>query len=204
LSRPLIVKTALALVADEGVVAFSTRKLGGRLRCEAMSIYHHFPSKQHLLDALVDEVLNGIEWPAPGLPPLQRLREAMYAFRAMAHSHAAFFPYVAVHRLNTPRGVAFIEDILTLVQAVVPDPERAARHFRAIGYYLVGAALDETAGYARGPSAAEPVQGAYVARQCPRLVAAAPYFQREHWDRTFELGVQALLHAVAQDATARR
>jgi AcrR family transcriptional regulator len=194
------VAAALALVAEAGVAGLSTRRLGERLRCEAMSIYHHFPSKQHLLDALVDEVLAGIEWPPAELPPLDRLRQAMFAYRAMAHRHAAFFPYVAVHRLNTPSGVRFIEGILALVQAVVPDAEKAARHFRVLGYYLMGAALDETAGYAQGPSAAEPVDGATVARDCPRLAASAACFQREHWERTFALGVEALLAAVARDA----
>jgi AcrR family transcriptional regulator len=202
LSRPLIVRTALALVADVGVSGFSTRKLGERLGCEAMSIYHHFPSKQHLLDALVDEVIGALDWPPPGLPATERLRRAMYAYRAMAHKHPAFFPYVAVHRLNTPTGVAFIEGILALVQAVVPDAERAARHFRALGYYLVGAALDETAGYAKGPSAAEPVDGSFIARECPRLTQAACWFQRSEWDATFELGVQAMLQALARDAAA--
>ena len=89
-----------------------------------------------------------------------------------------------------------------LVQAVVPDAEKAARHFRTLGYFLVGAALDETAGYAKGPSAAEPVDGAFIARECPRLVRASRWFQRDEWDATFELGVRAMLQALARDATA--
>lgn len=197
-----IVDAALALVAEAGVAGLSTRKLGERLGCEAMSIYHHFPSKQHLLDAMVDHALGAMEMPPASLPPLERLRQAMYAYRAMAHRHPALFPYVAVHRLNTPTGVRFIESILALVQAVVPDAGQAARHFRTLGYYLAGAALDETAGYAKGPSAAEPVDGAFIARECPRLAAAAPYFQRAQWDATFDLGVQALLAAVQDDAAA--
>ena len=195
-----IVDAALALVAEAGVTGLSTRKLGERLGCEAMSIYHHFPSKQHLLDAMVDRAIGTMEMPPEDLPPLERLRQAMYAYRAMAHRHPALFPYVAVHRLNTPTGVRFIESILALVQAVVPDAGQAARHFRTLGYYLAGAALDETSGYAQGPSAAEPVDGAFIARECPRLAAAAPYFQRAQWDATFDLGVRVLLAAVQHDA----
>ena len=197
-----IVDAALALVADAGVAGLSTRKLGERLGCEAMSIYHYFPSKQHLLDAMVDHAIGTMEMPPANLAPLERLRQAMYAYRAMAHRHPALFPYVAVHRLNTPTGVRFIESILALVQAVVPDADRAARHFRTLGYFLVGAALDETAGYAKGPSAAEPVDGDFIARECPRLAAAAPYFQPAQWDATFDLGVRALLAAVQHDAVA--
>jgi AcrR family transcriptional regulator len=187
-------------VADDGLAAFSTRKLGQRLGCEAMSIYHHYPSKHHLLDAMVDRATASVELPPQGLPPAERLRQAMHAYRAMAHRFPALFPLVAVHRLNTPAGVRFIESILALVQAVVPNPELAARHFRTLGYFLVGAALDETSGYARGPSAAEPVDNAFITRECPRLASAAPYFQSKHWDATFELGVQALLAAMLRDA----
>jgi len=199
LSPERILAAAQAMVAADGLAALSTRRLAQRLGCEAMSIYHHFPSKHHLLDAMVDAAIASIEMPPSMLPPLERLRAAMHAYRAMTHRHAALYPLIAVHRLNTPTGVRYVESILALVQAVVPDPERAARHFRTLGYFLMGTGLDETAGYAKGPSAAEPVDGAFIARECPRLAAAAPWFQREQWDATFELGVQAMLAAVKRD-----
>jgi len=200
LSRERIVEAALALVASDGLAAFSTRKLGERLGCEAMSIYHHFPSKHHLLDALVDHAIAGVEMPPDNMPPLQRLRRLMYAYRAMAHRFPALFALVALHRLNTAQGVRFIDDVLGIVQAVVPDAEKAARHFRTIGYFLAGAALDETSGYAKGPSAAEPVDDNFIARECPRLAASARWFQRSQWDATFALGVEAMLAAVQKDA----
>lgn len=200
LSRERILAEAQALTAADGLAALSTRRLAQRLGVEAMSIYHHFPSKHHLLDAMVDEAVASLELPPPESPPLERLRRVSHAYRAMARRHAALYPLVAVHRLNTPTGVRFIESILTLVQAVVPDRERAARHFRTLGYYLMGAALDETAGYARGPSAAEPVDDEFIARECPRLAASARWFQPAQWDATFELGLEALLTAIERDS----
>jgi AcrR family transcriptional regulator len=204
LSPARIVDAALALVEADGLAGLSTRKLGQRLGCEAMSIYHHFPSKQHLLDALVDRALASAEAPAAALPPLERLRGSMHAYRAMAHRHAALYPLLAVHRLNTPTGVRYIESMLGLVRGVVPDPELAARHFRVIGYFLMGTGLDETSGYAKGPSAAEPVDGAFIARECPLLAESARWFQRSQWDRTFAIGIDALLAALVRDAAAGR
>ncbi len=200
LTRERIVEAALAIIEAQGLPGLSTRKLGGRLGCEAMSIYHHFPSKQHLMDALVDQAIASLQWPAQELDPIEQLRLMMHAYRAMAHRFAALFPLVALHRLNTPTGVVFIERVLERVQAVVPDTERAARHFRSIGYFLMGSALDETAGYAKGPSAAVPVDDAFILRECPLLSASARWFQRDQWDRTFELGVDAMLQAVLRDA----
>ena len=72
-----------------------------------------------------------------------------------------------------------------------------------MGYCLTGACLEETAGYARGLSAAEPIDDAFIARECPRLMAVAPYFQEPHWDRTWQLGVDALLERGERDRQAR-
>ncbi|MBI5716802.1 MAG: TetR/AcrR family transcriptional regulator [Burkholderiales bacterium] len=200
LSRERIVEAALALVADEGMAGLSYRKLGERLHCEAMSLYHHIPSKQHLLDAMVDQAVDSVAEAPAGLSPIERLRHLAHAYREMAHRNATLFPLIALHRLNTPAGVRFIERVLRAVHDVVRDEEKAARHFRAFGYYLMGAGLDETSGYAKGPTAAEPVDDAYIAAHCPHLVAAARFFGRDQWDATFELGVEALLAAMARDA----
>jgi AcrR family transcriptional regulator len=202
LSRDRILAEAQSLVAADGLAALSTRRLAERLGVEAMSIYHHFASKHHLLDAMVDAAIASIEAPPAALPALERLRFAAHAYRAMANRHAALFPLVAVHRLNTPTGVRFIEATLALVQAVVPDAERAARHFRVLGYYLMGAGLDETAGYAKGPSAAEPVDDAFIERECPRLAASARFFRHSQWDATFELGLEAILASIEHDSAA--
>jgi AcrR family transcriptional regulator len=205
LSRERIVEAALTLIADDSLAGFSTRKLGERLGCQAMSIYHHFPSKQHLLDALVDHAMACIDTEPPQSEPLERLRHMVRSYRAMANRFPALYPLLAVHRLNTPTGVSTLERVIALVHEVVPDAELAARHFRTLGYYITGAALDETSGYARGPSAAEPVSDAYVAEHCPHLMASAPFFQARHWQATYELGLDALLARVAADGeTVRR
>jgi AcrR family transcriptional regulator len=193
LNRARIVAAAHGIVAADGLAGLSTRKLGQALGCEAMSVYHHFPSKRHLLDALVDAAIETVPPPPPDLPPQERLRHQAYAYRAMAHRYPQLYPLIAVHRLNTPTGVRLIERVLGIIAEMVPDAEAATRYFRALGYYITGAALDETAGYARGPSAAEPVSDEFIARECPRLAAAAPYARVEYWDRTFAFGLDALL-----------
>jgi AcrR family transcriptional regulator len=197
LSRERIVEAALALVARDGLEALTMRRLGAELGREAMSLYHFFPSKQHLVDALVDHAITSVEFPPEGMQPLERMRRVMRNYRAMAHRFARLYPVVAVHRLNTPTGVRFIERLLGLATQIAGDEESAARCFRTLGYYLMGAALDETMGYAQGPSAAEPVDGAFITRECPHLARAARFFQRDQWDKTFELGMEAMLAALA-------
>jgi AcrR family transcriptional regulator len=193
LTRERILATALALIEREGLAAFSIRGLGAALGCEPMSIYHYFPSKGHLLDALVDQVIAEFATRPPPGDPIVRLRQMMYSWRALAHRYPRLFQLLATHRLNTPTGVRVIDEVMELVRDAVPDIREAAQWFRVLSYYVTGAALDETAGYAKGPSAAEPVSDAYVAEHCPHLAAAAPYFKQQWWDSTFELGIESLL-----------
>ena len=171
----------------DGLEAFTMRKLGRALGVEAMSLYHFFPTKQHLVDALVEAAVESVEMPPAGLPPVERLRRLCRAYRAMAHRHAKLFPIIAVHRLNTPAGVRFIEQLLGLVRDATGDDESAARFFRAVGYYLMGNGLDETSGYAKGPSAAEPVSDEFIARECPLLARTARYFARSELPKKVEI-----------------
>jgi AcrR family transcriptional regulator len=195
LSRERIAAAALALVDREGLPALSTRRLGDELGCEAMSIYHHFPNKAHLMDALVDLMLAEARVAAEG-DWLERLRRTAHGFRAMALKHPKFFPFFAVHRLNTRAGAAFINGVIGILREAGFSDSDAARYFREIGYYLVGAALDETAGYAKGPSAAEPVSDETIAADFKHLAAAAPYFQPAHFQATFETGLEILLEGI--------
>jgi len=204
LSRERVVAAALALIGKHGLEGFTMRKLGAALDCEAMSLYHFFPSKRHLVDALVDHAIASIEFPPQEMAPLERMRGLMRAYRAMAHRHAQLYPILAVHRLNTPTGVRFIERVLAIARDITGDDESAARSFRSLGYYLMGAALDETRGYAKGPSAAVPVDSEFIARECPLLARSARFFQRSEWDRTFEEGMEDILAGLAAAPRRRR
>jgi len=204
LTRERIVEAALAVVEEEGLAAFSTRKLGERLGCEAMSIYHHFPSKQHLLDALVEHALASVVVPPAGDDPLAAMRTSLDSYRAMARRWPALFQLIALHRLNMPAGIRFLESILRLIHSVIGDDELTARHFRVMGYYLVGVGLEESAGYARGPSAAEPVDEAFIVREAPLLARMGRFFQEPEWDATFRLGIDALIGRGLADAAQLR
>lgn len=55
-----IVEAALELADAEGLDALTMRRLAAELDVEAMSLYHHVPNKDALLDALVDAVIEEV------------------------------------------------------------------------------------------------------------------------------------------------
>lgn len=63
LSRDRIVVSAVALADERGLGHLTMRRLGEALGVEAMSLYHHVPGKEALLDAMVDAVFAEIDVP---------------------------------------------------------------------------------------------------------------------------------------------
>ena len=198
LSRGRIELAALDLIEEEGLENFSTRKLGERLGCEAMSIYHHFPSKSHLLNALLDRVLVAQPLPPRDIEPVERIRQLGYYYRQIGNDHPKLFQYIALHRMNTRTALGFLNEVLEAFGSLGLDAQTTARLFRAFSYYVSGATLDETSGYAKGPSAAEPVPDGEVARYFPAVVAAGPYFKPEHFERTFAVGLDIFIDAIRE------
>jgi AcrR family transcriptional regulator len=194
LSRERIVTEALAQIDREGLAGFSTRKLGEALGVQAMSLYHHFPSKAHVLDAVLEHVIGQIEFLPDSAPLDERLRGVMRSYRQVALRYPGFFPHFAVHRMNMEAGIRFIDRALRLFNEACPDdPERAARLFRIAGYYLNGATLDEAMGYGRGPSAQHPAPDEWVLREHPAIAAAGRWFAPSEHEKTFELGLEMLM-----------
>jgi AcrR family transcriptional regulator len=60
LSRETIVAAALEIVEEQGLSKLTMRALGDRLGVEAMALYHYFPSKDALLEA-VSEIGGAVE-----------------------------------------------------------------------------------------------------------------------------------------------
>jgi AcrR family transcriptional regulator len=204
LTREWIEKAALDLIERDGLQSFSTRKLAEVLGCEAMSIYHHFPSKAHLMDALLDRVLAETEMPPREMPWLERMRAMAHALRATALARPQFFQFLALHRMKTPGGLRMLEEVIGAFRDAGLTDEKMARLFRAYSYYVIGAVLDEAAGYAKGPSAAVPVPGDVFRRDFPTVASVGPFFRPEHHKATFETGLEILLDGIAKEAKRAR
>jgi len=196
LSKERIIETALNLIEIAGLSSFSIRKLGKMLRCEAMSIYHYFPSKEHILDGIVDFLLVSISHPPESLTPEDRIKEYCRAFRRLGLAHPHFFQYLAVHRLNSPVGINLLNQMVKSFLALGLGVEKSARAFRILSYYVMGATLDETAGYAHGPSSMNPVPNEVIERHFPELASASAYFPTAEHERTFEQGLDLFLKSL--------
>ena len=89
LSRDRIINAAATVADGAGLAAVSMRSVAKVLGVEAMSLYHHVPSKEALLDDLADWVFARIELPEVG----DTWREAITARARSARSVLTAHPW---------------------------------------------------------------------------------------------------------------
>jgi AcrR family transcriptional regulator len=202
LSAERIAAAALSLVDAQGLEGLSYRILAKSLACEAMSLYHYYPSKAHLLDAMANICIAEVSSPPQELPWKEGLRYLARDYRKMALRHPGFYPFIAIYRMNSHNGLEMLNHVLSIFEGTGLGVEARARHFRVFGYFLTGACLDETVGYAKGPSAANPVPFEEAQRLFPAIMSVGSYFAKDQHERTFEMGLDVMIAQIESDATA--
>ena len=103
LSRKRVLATALLLVDADGVDSFSMRRLGKALSCDPMQLYRYAPSKDALLDGVVELVLSHLDVPSAADGDWAHvLRRTGHAFRELALAHPNVVPLLVTRPLATP------------------------------------------------------------------------------------------------------
>lgn len=199
LSIKRITGAALLLIDEAGLEAFSFRNLARSLGCQAMSIYHYFPSKTHLFEALVDDLLAEAMIFGQAGTWQEQLHGISAAYRQMALNHPGFFQYFATFRLNNRAGLSFLEVIAKILESAGLKEEARARHFRFLRHYLVGACLSETTYPLPRYSATTPVPFEIARRDFPALMAIGPHFGADRNAAAFTAGIDLLIAAIEAD-----
>ena len=154
LSRDRVLAAALAYIEEDGLATLTMRRLGQRLGVEAMALYRHVPSKEDLLDGVVESLVAGIqqdddvlESPQDGWQDfLQRLAHGV---RRMALAHPKAFPLVASRPPEAPwlrpplRSLDWVETFLAALVDEGFTEEAAVAGYRAYTSFLLGHLLLE-------------------------------------------------------------
>ena len=87
LTRDRVLQGAVELVDVIGVDAFTMRQLAAALGVKPMSIYHHIPGKEQILDGIVDLVFAEIELPPADLDWRAAMRQRCLSARQVLNRH---------------------------------------------------------------------------------------------------------------------
>ena len=194
---------ALRLIDAEGLESFSTRRLGAALGCEAMAIYWYYPSKDALLDAVVEALVARMPIePSDTGDWIDALRKLAHAYRKLSHLHPHAFPLLATRRFATEGTWRFLEGLFELARRAGLDDLTTARFYRLVSGYCSGVALNELAGLReaeRARTAKDTTPQAEASPELfPRLTAVSAHLEPAHYDEVFEFGLELLLDAVAR------
>lgn len=144
LDSATILRAAVGLADRDGLSALSMRRLGAELGVEAMAIYHHFPNKDALLDAMVGELV--AQAAAPDQPAdhwqLQLRRYALAFFERLTE-HPNLVPLVLTRPAMTSGNLHIMESLVGVLCQAGFAPARALDMVYALARLaLVHAALD--------------------------------------------------------------
>lgn len=191
LSRDRIVSAALGLIDEDGLASLSTRRLAAVLGVSGPSLYNHFATKEAILDAAADTVIekvdlsmfgDGTDWRAA-------LLRWGRSYRAALADHPHFVPFLATGPGLRPAGLRMADAVFGgMVDAGWP-PAQATRIGALMRYFVAGSALGSFArGFVGDAQAYDPADYPHLG-QAHLLVR-----HQERVDSTaFETGLRALV-----------
>ncbi len=171
LSRQLVVAAALELIDTEGLGGLSMRRVGQRLKVEAMSLYGYVANREALLDAVVDSIIDEL-WADPQVVEVPQdgwqdyLSRLAYGVRRFAIAHPRAFPLVATRPPEAPfvrPPLRWLEAFLTALRREGFTDEAVLYAYRAFTSFLLGHLLLE----AGARSAEDPAVDALPAEPLP-------------------------------------
>jgi AcrR family transcriptional regulator len=196
LTREAVLGAAVELVDRNGLDALSMRSLGGALGVEAMSLYHHVPSKEALLDGVVEAVLDEVTTPAHARGWRAALRALAHRHREAALRHPRVMLLFSSRTLTAPAWRRAVEDTFRALADGGFDERRAVNAYRIFWGYVVGYV------HAELRNADSPGLDAYLAAlpagEYPATHAHAAALAGVDRDDEFRLGVELVLDAVAR------
>ncbi|WP_327330335.1 MULTISPECIES: TetR/AcrR family transcriptional regulator [unclassified Streptomyces] len=196
-----MVVTALRLIDEHGVHAFSLRTLADALGSSTATLYRHFANKDEILALTVDLALGEAGTVPPAAPAGWRdvLSTMGHQVRAVLTRHPSLLPTLMDHVPVGPNALAQRERVLAALLRHGLQPALAARAFTAVGHYVIGFAVQQResdgaplADYYRD---LDPTTHPAIAATAESLTAVTP-------DDEFAFGLGLLLEGLARQKDA--
>lgn len=102
MTRERVLTTALGLADEIGTTDLTIRRLADALDSKPMTIYHHVPSKDEILDGIVDLVFAEIDLPDPELGWKPAVRGRCVSAREVLARHSWAVPLMESRRSPGP------------------------------------------------------------------------------------------------------
>lgn len=199
LTQDLIVETALAVIDHDGLEALSMRRLGADLGVEAMSLYNHFASKEALLQAVTDHLINRTSTPSGG-EWKDRVAERYSSMRREIKLHPNVLPLLVRNHAHSLASFKAIEEGLALLKEGGFDAEGTILAHRVLGAFAIGSAVIESGEPVRASERDSKIAHRDLpADEFPTLHELHAVHQDCDFDDGFERSIRIIIDAVERD-----
>lgn len=146
LSRDRILRCALAMADRDGLDATSLRRVAGELGVHVTSIYHHVPTKDALLDGVVEELMASADLPLGEVSWEAWVRTFVDQVALLAETHAGAFAVLMRRPVQGPRATATFEVGLAAFTRAGLDPREAYGCVKSVALAVLGVCLERAEG----------------------------------------------------------
>ncbi len=144
LSATRVLDGAMALADEIGIEAFTIRKLAEALDTKPMTIYHHIPNKEAIIDGMVDRVFSEIDRPPTDLDWRSAIRHRCVSAREVLARHPWATPLMESRTNAGPETLGHHEAVLACLFNAGFSTAMVAHAYALLDNYVYGFALQES------------------------------------------------------------
>ena len=143
LTREHILHVGLRFIDEQGLEAFTMRKLAQELGVDPMSIYRHFENKEALLDGVADVLWGEVELSGSETGWEALLRSLATSLRALAHAHPHAYALLCNNQSLSLGMLRLCDVTLEQLQRTGFEQRRAVEVLCTVCSYAMGYAMVE-------------------------------------------------------------
>ena len=145
LTRERVLEGAVALADRVGMEGFTIRKLAEQLDTKPMSIYHHVPNKEAIIDGMVDAVFAEMTRPPPDVPWQEAMTVVAHSAREVLARHPWATPLLDSRSNPGPATLGHHNAMIGCCRAAGFSVEATAHAVALIDAFVYGYSLQEAA-----------------------------------------------------------
>ena len=203
LTRETVIDAAAAIVAERGYGGLNMRAIAERCDVATMTLYRHVRTKEDVLGALANRLLERLELPPSGGGKDWRedIATVLGSMHALLVSHPELAEIVARQHINGEAAYSAAEPVLDALRRAGIEGDAAASAFAALVAFTVGFALQQI----HSSTPAELGERLLLleslpADEFPNVNALGTRLLVRDSDRHFEEGLEIIIRGLASGA----
>ena len=143
LNRERVLEAAIELADETGIDSLTIRKLAERLDVGTMTIYHHVPSKEEIVDGMVEAVFSEIEKPPTDVDWKTAIRRRCISARRVLKLHPWAAPLMESRMAPGPANLSHHDAVLGCLRNGGLSLQMAAHAYAILDSFIYGYAFEE-------------------------------------------------------------